>query len=157
MTAGAPFHIRGATARDADALSALEAACFGAAAWGDGQIAEAVSMDGVSVLVAERASGDALVGFALWRSVADEAEILTVGVKPSARRAGLGAQLLAEMLMASRAAGAKALFLEVAETNAAARALYARAGFAAISERPRYYRNGDTAIVMRRDLVAPPS
>ena len=113
-------------------------------------------MDGVSVLVAERASGDGLVGFALWRGVADEAEILTVGVKPSARRAGLGAQLLAEMLMASRAAGAKALFLEVAESNAAARALYARAGFAAIGERPRYYRNGDTAIVMRRDLVAPP-
>jgi len=82
-------------------------------------------------------------GFILMRVVADEAEILTLAVRPTARRRGLGARLVAEGAIAAAARGAGRLFLEVADDNAAARALYARAGFAEAGRRPRYYARSD--------------
>ncbi len=92
-------------------------------------------------------------GIALGRVTADEAELLTIAVHPDARRRGLGADLLAAFHDAARRRGAGTAFLEVAETNAAARALYARAGYAAVGRRPGYYaeaRPPVDAIVMSR-------
>ncbi|MGF1552403.1 MAG: GNAT family N-acetyltransferase [Paracoccaceae bacterium] len=76
---------------------------------------------------------------ALARVAADEAEILDLGVVAEHRRAGLGRALLGTVLEAVRHRGAARLFLEVAADNAAARALYAGAGFAEIGTRRRYY------------------
>jgi ribosomal-protein-alanine N-acetyltransferase len=53
------------------------------------------------------------------------------------------------------AGGAVAMFLEVAEGNAAARALYGAAGFAEAGRRRRYYADGGDALVLRRELAAP--
>lgn len=78
-------------------------------------------------------------GFILLRTVADEAEILTLAVRPGARRLGLGARLVREGGTMAAARGAARLFLEVADDNPAALALYARAGFAEVGRRPRYY------------------
>jgi ribosomal-protein-alanine N-acetyltransferase len=64
------------------------------------------------------------------------------------RRRGIAGLLLAAVRDLAAAQGAPALLLEVRETNAGALAFYERAGFAEIDRRPRYYRNGDTAIVM---------
>ena len=64
-------------------------------------------------------------GFILMRVVADEAEVLTLAVRPSSRRRGLGRALTVESVAAARALGAERVFLEVADDNAAARALYA--------------------------------
>lgn len=96
------------------------------------------------------------VGFVLARIVADEAEILTLAVVPEARRQGHGAVLLAAAMARAAAQGARVMFLEVAEGNAAARALYAAAGFAAVGRRQRYYPDGSDALVLRR-AVTPPS
>lgn len=93
-------------------------------------------------------------GFALARAVADEAELLTLAVAPEARRCGLGARLLAQVLEAAAARGATALFLEVGTDNAAARALYARAGFAEAGRR-RGYHDGSDALILRRALAMP--
>jgi ribosomal-protein-alanine N-acetyltransferase len=82
---------------------------------------------------------EAADGFILIRTVAGEAEILTLAVRPSARRRGLGADLLAKGLVLALAGGAGRLFLEVAEDNLAARALYARAGFTEAGRRRGYY------------------
>lgn len=78
-------------------------------------------------------------GFILLRGVADEAEILTLAVSPSARRRGLGARLVREGGTGAASRGATRLFLEVADDNAAALALYARAGFVEAGRRPGYY------------------
>jgi ribosomal-protein-alanine N-acetyltransferase len=78
-------------------------------------------------------------GFILIRSVADEAEILTLAVDPAARRQGLGTRLVREGALASAARGATRLFLEVADDNHAALALYARAGFTEAGRRRGYY------------------
>ncbi|WP_332640221.1 GNAT family N-acetyltransferase [Brevundimonas sp.] len=89
-------------------------------------------------------------GFILMRTAADEAEILTLAVRPGARRRGLGAELVARGAAEAAARGATRLFLEVADDNAAARALYARAGFAEAGRRPRYYARPDGS---RRDAL----
>jgi ribosomal-protein-alanine N-acetyltransferase len=82
-------------------------------------------------------------GFTLIRVVADEAEILTLAVRPSARRSGLGARLVEAAVVRAAALGAERMFLEVAGDNAAARALYARAGFHEVGRRRGYYARAD--------------
>lgn len=78
-------------------------------------------------------------GFILCRIAADEAEILTLAVRSGARRRGLGARLVTTAIASAADQGATRMFLEVAEDNAAARALYAGAGFTEAGRRPRYY------------------
>ena len=97
-------------------------------------------------------------GFILIRAVADEAEILTLAVRPSARRQGLGARLVREGAIAAASRGATRLFLEVADDNAAALALYARAGFIEAGRRPGYYSRPDggrqDALILALNLPA---
>ena len=78
-------------------------------------------------------------GFILIRVVADEAEILTLAVRPAARRSGLGGRLVEAAVIRAAAFGAERMVLEVAEDNVAARALYARAGFVEAGRRRGYY------------------
>lgn len=82
-------------------------------------------------------------GFILIRVVADEAEVLTLAVRPSARGRGLGTILVEGAVDLARAAGAGRLFLEVAEDNRPARALYGRLGFEAAGRRRGYYTRSD--------------
>ncbi|WP_375261194.1 GNAT family N-acetyltransferase [Palleronia sp.] len=94
-------------------------------------------------------------GFALGRIAADEAELLTVAVHPDARRQGVGRALLAAYHDAAKRCGAVTSFLEVAETNDGARALYAAEGYGEIGRRPGYYTEVAppvAAIVMSRVL-----
>ena len=96
--------------------------------------------------------------------VADEAEILTLAVLPAARRQGLGSRLVAACLAEAGAAGAARLHLEVGAGNAAARALYVRAGFVEAGRRAGYYRGAtggaiggatgrEDAVIMARDVA----
>ena len=78
-------------------------------------------------------------GFLLWRRAADEAEIVTLAVRPEARRRGLGGQLLDRTVTRARAQDVARLFLEVAHDNDAALALYASRGFEQAGRRPAYY------------------
>lgn len=82
-------------------------------------------------------------GFILLRMAADEAEILTLAVRPEARRRGQGRALVRAATIQARLSGAGRLFLEVAEDNAAAGALYRQAGFVEVGRRPRYYPRTD--------------
>lgn len=82
--------------------------------------------------------GDAS-GFALGRVIADEAELLTLATDPAFRRQGLGLRALAAFEETARARGAAMAFLEVAEDNAPARALYAVAGYGETARRAGYY------------------
>ncbi|PHY19360.1 ribosomal protein S18-alanine N-acetyltransferase [Caulobacter sp. BP25] len=94
-------------------------------------------------------------GFILCRSIAGEAEILTIAVDPAARRRGWGAALVEVAAGIAAETGAEALFLEVAVDNAAAIALYQSARFAKVGLRKGYYPHPDgakDAVVMRRAL-----
>lgn len=94
-------------------------------------------------------------GFALGRVIAGEAELLTLAVRPGARRQGIGARLLAGFLQTAQARGAVEAFLEVSAANESARALYRTAGFDQVGLRAGYYRAAGEcadALVLRRPL-----
>lgn len=96
-------------------------------------------------------------GFAISRLAADEAEILTIAVDSAWRGRGVGRDLMREHLSRATLSGARAMFLEVDQDNAAAIALYTRFGFLKVGRREGYYRRPDgksaTALVMRKDLA----
>ena len=136
--------------------AAIHAATF-ARPWTDGELGDLVAQDNVIgfAAFAPAGRGAGMVGFVLARQAADEAEILTIAVRPDWQRSGVGRRLLDHLLAAAHHERVDAIFLEVDETNAAARALYARRGFRIVAERPDYYLHADAgrsrALVMRRD------
>jgi ribosomal-protein-alanine N-acetyltransferase len=89
---------------------------------------------------------DAAAGFILARDLGEEAEILTFGVLPEMRRAGIARALLDAVIAEAGRGGVGSLVLEVAADNGAARLLYKSAGFARVGRRPRYYSRGQEAV-----------
>jgi [ribosomal protein S18]-alanine N-acetyltransferase len=78
-------------------------------------------------------------GFLVARHVASEWELENIVVAPLARRKGLGQQLLDALLVAARETNSSSVFLEVRESNAAARCLYEKAAFEQTGRRKSYY------------------
>jgi len=77
-----------------------------------------------------------IVGFAVARRLPpDEIEILNVATAPNTRRQGAGSALVQALLNLP----GRILFLEVRESNTAARELYSRAGFTVNGRRKNYY------------------
>ena len=141
-------HTRGA--------SEVHAALF-ARPWSDGEIAALLHKSNVLGFAARQTSADqAMIGFVLARQAADEAEILTIAVRPDWQRYGIGRRLMDAVLAHAHGERLASVFLEVEEANEAALALYRRLGFHPIGDRPAYYpRPGAEparAIVMRRDI-----
>lgn len=130
-------------------LAALHAAAFDAP-WSEAEIAALLAGPGVAALAEPG-------GFLLLRVVADEAEILTLAVAPAERRRGVGRRLVEAATARAAEAGARSLFLEVAEDNAAAVALYQACGFRPAGRRRGYYRRGEgpaaDALILARDLA----
>jgi ribosomal-protein-alanine N-acetyltransferase len=97
-----------------------------------------------------------IAGFALIRTVADEAELLTIAVEPRWRGKGVGRALMDAVFADLMMSPARRMFLEVDEQNHSAIGLYERLGFSTISSRKGYYSRPDgsaaTALVMARDL-----
>ena len=92
-------------------------------------------------------------GMILGRVAADEAEILTLAVDPGQRRRGIGTALLGAAMARATKLGAAFMFLEVAVTNDAARALYAAHGFTEAGLRRHYYTDGTDALILRSTLA----
>ncbi len=124
--------------------------------WDAHSVAATLSLAGtVAFLVRDAAEP---LACAVLRIVADEAEILTLAVLPSARGQGVGARLAAACLDEAAAANALRLHLEVGASNAAARRLYARAGFAETGRRPGYYQGApgrEDAVLMACEIARP--
>jgi ribosomal-protein-alanine N-acetyltransferase len=76
---------------------------------------------------------------------ADEAELLTLAVRAPSRRQGVASRLLAASFEACRQRAVTSIYLEVAEGNKAARALYAGFGFRPVGRREAYYERGSDA------------
>lgn len=140
-----------AEARPADAgpIAAIHAESF-QRGWGEDEIHRLLIERNV---VGHRAtSGRSLIGFILSRIAAGEAEILSVAIAPAWRGRALARPLLDLHLRRLAGLGVRSVFLEVDTANAPARALYKRAGFYEVGQRPVYYRDGAPALVLRRDL-----
>jgi ribosomal-protein-alanine N-acetyltransferase len=137
-----------ATLADSDVMAAIHASAFPAPdAWSRDVFSLQLALPNVFGLL--HPSG----GLILVRIAADEAEILTLAVNPTARRGGIGSALLREATIQAAAMGARAVFLEVSVANIAGKRLYASAGFVQAGKRPRYYSDQSDALVLRLDLV----
>ena len=148
--------VRPATADDVADIAASELTNLGTDAWSAALVEQGVAggLPTIHYLVAE--VDGAVVGHAVASLVADVAELQRIAVDPDHRRHGLASALLGGVLDEAKARGAERLLLEVREDNDAAIAFYARRGFAEIDRRPRYYRDGATAVVMQRVIGMAP-
>ena len=81
-----------------------------------------------------------------------EMELRLLAVLPQARRSGIGWRLLAESANLAQANGASGLVLDTGADNERSQQLYRRFGFEQIHVRPRYYRDGVNALIMRLEL-----
>ena len=150
VMSGIGLRIRPAVAADVEAIHAIEVASFGDP-WKCDGFRDLILGGSATVVVAERAAG--IAGFAVSYAAADEAEIANVAVSPEVRRGGVGRALVDHVIRAAAQGGARIVFLEVRESNAAARALYVARGFVELARRPAYYTNPrEDAVVMRLDI-----
>jgi ribosomal-protein-alanine N-acetyltransferase len=92
--------------------------------------------------------------FAVFQLAGPDAEILTLATHPNVQGKGHAGAMLRGALDALTVAKIEAVFLDVADDNTAALALYARTGFMPFSTRRNYYANGASAICMK--VVLPP-
>ena len=125
--------------------SAFEAGPPGQETWSPEVMEQLLRTPGSQALIAEL-EGQAQ-GMLLFRQAADEGEILTLAVAPAARRRGCAAALMGAAFGLCTARGIESLFLEVAEDNTAARALYGALGFAQAGYRKAYYTRSGGRVV----------
>ena len=96
------------------------------------------------------------LGFLLCRTAADEAEILNLGVLPTARRCGIARAMASAFVAQVQVLGVARIFLEVASRNTEAQAFYSTLGFKGVGRRRDYYSIGeegfDDALILARDL-----
>lgn len=144
--------------RDGDVayVAALEAQIH-AAPWTGGNFRDALAA-GYGAQVGEREGR--IVAYGVLMLGPGEAQLLNLSVVPDMRRQGLGRALLLRFLGEAARLHAEFVFLEVRVSNAAAIALYERAGFERVARRAAYYPPGpdgtrEDALVMRR-IVGPP-
>ncbi len=90
--------------------------------------------------------------FIVWRVIGDEAEIISIGVAPDARRTGTASALMQIVEQDVKQSGVKTIFLEVDEFNTPATELYKKVGFINVGRRPHYYENGHDAIIMKKEI-----
>lgn len=124
-------------------LANLHQKCFPHKPWSTNDFAD-LKNSGCEVVASQN-------GFIVWRTTLDEAELITIGVAPDARRTGIAAAMMGIMESELKKSGVKSVFLEVAENNIPARKLYEQNGYVQIGVRPKYY-DGIDAIMMKKDL-----
>jgi ribosomal-protein-alanine N-acetyltransferase len=146
----APIAMRRAREADVDRILAIEQASF-ADPWSRSAFVELLDDPRVAFLIAD--AGGTVRGYIVAWFVLDEGEIGNLAVHADARRQGVGALLLDAAIAAVRKSRVESLYLEVRDSNAAARALYASRGFAEVGRRREYYRRPkEDALVLRLDL-----
>jgi [ribosomal protein S18]-alanine N-acetyltransferase len=145
--------IRPAVPADSDAVTELETSCQGPDAWSAWLVRDGIEggLPTVRYLVAD--VDGLVVGYAVASFAGDIAELQRIGVMPAMRRTGVASALLDEVVAQAPGTGANRLLLEVRDDNVGALAFYASRGFIEIDRRPRYYRDGTTAVVLRLPLV----
>jgi ribosomal-protein-alanine acetyltransferase len=144
------MRIRRATLADIPAMMALEKHAATAAHWSLQQYETAFSAEAPSrvVLILEEEAG--VQAFIAGRALGEEWEIENIAVAGPSRRRGLGTRLLGEFVDLARSQGAEAVFLEVRESNLAARRLYEKWGFVESGRRKCYYREPEEDAMVYR-------
>ncbi len=126
-----------------DEVANLHKLCFPHKPWSADDFAD-LKKSGCEIIASQN-------GFIVYRTILDEAEIITIGVHPDARNTGIASAMLGIIEGELKKSGIKSIFLEVAENNTPARHLYESNGYKQIGIRTKYY-DGIDAIMMKKDL-----
>ncbi len=124
-------------------IAELHKQCFPERPWSESDFMD-LKRSGCEIVASDN-------GFIVWRTVADEAEIISIGVAPTARRSGIAGALILLMEQELKKHGVVNVFLEVSEVNYPAKKLYEKYGFKPTGKRPKYY-DGVDAIIMSKKL-----
>ncbi|MGN1346263.1 MAG: ribosomal protein S18-alanine N-acetyltransferase [Eubacteriales bacterium] len=142
------MNIRKADLSSLPALLAIENEAF-TCPWSERSFREALASPDITVYIAE--DEDTVLGFACVLTLEGEGELLNLAVRVSSRRTGVGQRLMDTLLTESAENGVRDFYLEVRESNTAARHLYEKNGFVPLGVRKRYYtKPTEDAVVMRR-------
>ena len=137
-------------AAHAGAVATLESLVMGSDAWNEALVADELPRaDRVWWAAYE---GEALAGYAGGWIVDGQVQILKVGVDPAMRRRGIARELWAHVAVDARDLGASRCSLEVRAGNVGAQELYSALGFRSLGVRPRYYSDGEDAVIMEGPL-----
>jgi ribosomal-protein-alanine N-acetyltransferase len=152
---GQPVVIERASERVLGEIIELERASF-SDPWSEASFTSVVNEPAAFFATARDGASDHVAGYVVAWFMADEGEIANLAVREPKRRRGVGAALLDAALDEGRRRGATAIYLEVRDSNAAARALYASRNFEEVGRRRKYYRKPvEDAIVLRRSMPDP--
>ncbi|WP_209753541.1 MULTISPECIES: ribosomal protein S18-alanine N-acetyltransferase [unclassified Arthrobacter] len=160
MAAGAApagVTLRSMNGTDIPAVHTLECRLFPVDAWPLQMFHEELAQTGTRHYVVAEAAGE-IVGYAGLMCIEPIADVQTIAVVPECEGKGIGSALLTELISESRRRRAADVLLEVRADNPRAQDLYRRFGFEQIHVRPRYYRDGVDALIMRLQLqdASPP-
>jgi ribosomal-protein-alanine N-acetyltransferase len=144
-----------ATPEQAGPLSALHVQLF-EKGWDADGVRRLLEHPACVTLVATTRRASAMVGFIIAQLTADEAEVLSIGVDKTWQRQGIGHALVEALIGVAKRKEVRRLFLDVAESNRAALALYAGLGFTRMGRRKDYYLHTDgrreDALLMVREI-----
>ena len=144
------MQIRPMTKNDCEQVAAIEAVSF-SVPWSLRAFTDTVEKENFRYFVAEEAGE--ILGYCGFLFVLDEAEIPNVCVKSSARKQGVGKQMMTVLMEEAAKLGIATLFLEVRESNAAARSLYKALGFEENGIRKNFYEQPvENAVLMSKSL-----
>lgn len=150
MTGRATVTVEPASSTDLREVAELEKAAF-SDPWSPASFKTLLSEPAVYFGVARDSEGVAVVGYVVAWFAADEGEIANLAVREPTRRRGIGAALLDAAIAEAGRRGVVSMYLEVRESNEAARGLYASRAFEEVGRRPKYYRKPvEDAVVLRR-------
>lgn len=151
MTLG--YQIVPAVVSAAAVIAGVHRACFDHP-WSEASIVSLMSIPGTYGWLTIDPSGQPVAAL-MVRQMANQADVLTLGVCPSVRRMGLARSLMRAAEAALAATGSVKVFLEVAESNLSGVALYESLGYVESGRRRNYYvvaGSGVDAVVMSKTV-----
>jgi ribosomal-protein-alanine N-acetyltransferase len=142
------MRVRPGTPEDIPSLIGLERQSVSAAHWSDDSYRQ-VFEQGIAVrIVLVMDDEGPVLGFLIARITGEECELENIVVASSSQRCGVGSKLMQELIGVARGQGATRVFLEVRESNVAARRLYERCGFIISGHRKSYFADpGEDAVL----------
>jgi ribosomal-protein-alanine acetyltransferase len=146
--------LRPAVEADLPEIVRIERSCF-ADPWSEESFRRLLAVQPAIFQVIESEPERRIAGYAIAFAVGEDGELLNVAVEPDFRGKGLAGQMVDALIIELAARGVRATFLEVRESNGAARGLYGSRGFTEIGRRKKYYRRPvEDALVMRRIIAS---
>lgn len=135
-----------------DEVFKIETECFGGEGWSRRMIEDEIDNENTAFILRIDRDTDRVVAYGCILMTLGAYEITNIAVDPLWRRQGHGEKMLKRLVKYCTVNKAEKIFLEVKDSNTAARNLYKKFGFTETGLRPRYYKDGSDAVLMTKLL-----